>query len=149
MARPPFTHACHHLFNLQRHFTLLSPLVNSTFTVKDTTFSGTAMLDSGCSTYIVPISQQSKEARKHMTHSNIHLKGINGSITVLCELNCDITVGNHNSPVIKEINVLVTSQATPILIGQNILGHDTLDSYSINNRNATVEYSKAHSTHSP
>ena len=31
--------------------------INSTFTVKDTTFSGTAMLDSGCFTCIVPISQ--------------------------------------------------------------------------------------------
>ena len=40
----------------------------------------------------------------------------------------------HNSPVFKEINVLVTAQATLIL------GHDRLNSYSINNRNATVEF---------
>ena len=98
------------------------------------------MLDSGYSTSFVPISQLPKEATKHLTHSDIHVKGINGSITVLGELNCDITIGNQNSPVFKEINVLVTAQATPILIGQNILGHDTLDSYSIHNFNATVEF---------
>ena len=34
----------------------------------------------------------------------------------------------------------MTAQATPILIGENILGHDTLDSDSINNCNATVEF---------
>ena len=98
------------------------------------------MLDSGCSTCIGPISQVPKGARKHMTHSDIHLKGINGSITVLGEVNCDITISNHNTPVFKELNVPVAAQATLVLIGQNILGHDTLDSYSKNDRNATIEF---------
>ena len=128
-------------YSTSRNLPQLLPLVNSTFAVKDTTFSGTAMLDSGYSTCIVPISQLPKEARKHMTHSKIHMKGINGSITILGELNCNITIGNHKSPVFKEINMLVTAQATPILISQNILGHDRLDSYSINGCNATVELS--------
>ena len=35
MARPPFIHARHHIFNHQRPSIQLSPLVNSTFTVKD------------------------------------------------------------------------------------------------------------------
>ena len=135
-----FTHACHHIFNLQRPSTKLSPLVNSTFAIEDTTFIGTAMLNSGCSTWVVPISQLPKEARKHMTHSDIHVKGINGSITILGELNCDITISNHNSSVFKEINLLVTAQAILILISQNILSHDTLNPYLINNHNAAAEF---------
>ena len=98
------------------------------------------MLDSGCFTCIVPISQLSKETRKDITHSDVHMKQINDSIIALGELNCDITIGNHNSPVFKEINVLVTTQATPILISHNILGYNTLDSYFINNWNATVDF---------
>ena len=75
-----------------------------------------------------------------MTHSNIYMKKINGSITPLSELNCNITIGNHNSPVFKEINMLVTTQATLILISQNILSCNTLNSNSIINCNATVEF---------
>ena len=139
MVHPSFTHIHHHIFNPQRPSTQLLLLVSSTFAIKNTTFSGTAMLDSGGSTCIVPISQLPKEVRKNITHSNIHVKGINGSITILGELNCDITISNHNSPVFKEINVLLTAQAQPILIGQNIR-HDTLNSYSIKNYNATIEF---------
>ena len=40
------------------------------------TFSSKAMLDSECSTCIVQISQQPKESRKHVTHSDIHVKAI-------------------------------------------------------------------------
>ena len=64
MARPLFTLSHYQIFNLQRPSTEMSLLVNSTFTVKATTFSSTAMLDSGFSTCIVPISQLLKEARK-------------------------------------------------------------------------------------
>ena len=92
-----------------------------------------------------PISELLKEARKHMTHSDIHMKGINGSITAL-ELNCNITIGNHNSPVFKEIKQLVTVQAALILISQNILSHNTVDSYSINNWNTTVEFRHTHTS---
>ena len=140
MPRLLFINTRQHIFKLQRPSIQQSLLVNSTFAVKGTTFSGSAILDSGCSTYIVPISLLPKGARKYMTHSDIHMKGINGSIIALGELNFVITVGNHNSPVFKEINVLVSAQDTPILIGQNIHCHNTLDSYSINNRNTTVEF---------
>jgi len=140
MAQSRFSHTRHHIYNLQKPSGQRSPLINSTFTVNGTTFSGAAMLDSGCSTCIVPISQLPKEARKHITRSDAHIKGINGSITAIGELNCNITIGNHDSPIFDGINVLVTAQSTPILIGQNILGHNTLDSYKINNQDATVKF---------
>ena len=76
---------------------------------------------------------------ENIIHSDIYVKEINSSIPAVGELNCDI-IGNQNSPVFKEINELVTAQASPILIGQNILGHDTLDFYLINNRKATAEF---------
>ena len=75
-----------------------------------------------------------------MTHSDIHLKGINGTITALGELHCNINIGNRDSPIFEDINVLVTTQDTPILIGQNILAHNTLGSYIIDNQNATVKF---------
>ena len=79
-------------------------------------------------------------AKKHVTHSDVHIKGINGSITALGELHCNINIGNRDSPIFEDINVLVTTQDTPILIGQNILAHNTLDSHIIDNQNATVEF---------
>ena len=75
-----------------------------------------------------------------MTHSDVYIKGINGSITALGVLHCNINIGNRDSPIFVDINVLVTTQDTPILIGQNILTHNTLDSYIIDNQNATVEF---------
>ena len=140
IARPMFFHPSHHIFNLQELSLHRSPLVKATFTVKGITFSGVAMLDSGCSTCIVPIFRQLKEAKKHVTHSEVHIKGINGSITVLGELRCNINIGNHDSSIFEDINVLVTTQDTPILIGQNILTHNTLGSNVIDNQNATVEF---------
>ena len=140
MARPMFFHPSHHIFNLQKLSLHRSPLVKATFTVKGITFSSVAMLDSGCSTCIVPISRLPKEAKKHVTHSDVHIKGNNGSITALGEPHCNINIGNHDSPIFKDINVLVTTQDTPILIRQNILAHNTLGSYIIDNQNATVEF---------
>ena len=134
MARLLFFHPSHHIFNLQKLSLHQSPLVKVTFTVKGIRFSGRAILDSGCSTCIVPISRLTKEAKKHVTHSDVHIKGINGSITALGELHCNINLGNRVSPIFEDINVLVTTQDTPILIGQN-----TLDSYIIDNQNATIE----------
>ena len=98
------------------------------------------MLDSGCSTCIVPISRLPKEAKKHVTHSDVHIKGINRSIIALNELHCNINIGNCDSPIFDDINVLVTTQDTPILIGQNILAYNTLDSYITDNQFATVEF---------
>ena len=140
MARPLFFYPSHRIFNLQKLSLHRSPLVKTTFTVKGITFSGVAMLDSGCSTCIVPISRLPKEAKKHVTHSDVHIKGINGSITAFGELYCNINIGNRDSPIFEDINVLVTTQDTSILIGQNILAHNTLDSYIIDNQNATVEF---------
>ena len=98
------------------------------------------MLGSGYSTCIVPISQLPKETKKHLTHSDVYIKGINGSITALGELHYDINIGNRDSPIFEDINVLVITQDTPILIGQNILAHNTLVSYIIDNQNTTVEF---------
>ena len=98
------------------------------------------MLDSGCSTCIVPISRLPKEANKYVTRSNIQIKKIDGSITAFGELHCDINIGNHNSPIFEDINVLVTTQNTPILIVQNILVHNTLGFYIIDYQNTRVEF---------
>ena len=140
MARPMFFHPTHHIFNLQKLSLHRSPLVKATFTVKGITLSGVAMLDSGCFTCIVPISRLPKDAKKHMTHSDVHIKGINGSITALGELHCNINIGNHDSPIFEDINVLVTTQDTPILIGQNILALNILGSDVIDNQNATIAF---------
>ena len=99
MAHPLLFHPSHHIFNLQKLSLHQSPLVKATFTVKGITFSGVAMLDSGCSTCIIPISQLPKEAKKHVTHSDVHIKGINESITALSELHCNINIENHDSPI--------------------------------------------------
>ena len=105
MAHPPVRRAHHHIFNFQ-HTTQQSPFIRATFTVKGTTFSDTAMLDSGCSTCIIPISQLLEDAKKHITNSDTLVKGINGSITTRGKLNCDITIGDRNSPAFKEVNIL-------------------------------------------
>ena len=97
------------------------------------------MLDSGCSTCIVPISQLLK-AKKRVKRSDVQIKGINGSITALSELHCNINIGNRDSSIFEDINVLVTTQDTPILIEKNILAHNTLGSYVIDNQNTTVEF---------
>lgn len=150
MPRSPCPYVSHHTFNFQglAHH---SPLVQSTFNFRDITFSGVAMLDSGCSTCIVPISRLPREAKKLMTRSDVVVKGINGSTTALGELTCDITIGSQDSPTFRKVNVLVTTQITPILIGQNILRHNTLDSYLIDNQNATIEFrctlSSGYTTH--
>lgn len=88
----------------------LSPFVRIPFTVKVTTISDTAMLGSGCSICIVPISQLPKEARKHMTYSDIHMKGINSNTNY--ELDCDIAIGNHDSPIFKRFSQIILSQGT-------------------------------------
>ena len=98
------------------------------------------MLDSGCLTCIIPSSHLPEDVRECMTRSNTLEKGINGSIATLGEINCDVIIGDHNSPTFKDINILITSATTPILIGQNILSHNTVNSYTVNNHESTVEF---------
>lgn len=81
-----------------------------------------------------------EEVKKHLTHFDVHVKGINGSISALNDLNCNLTIGSPNSPAFKGIGVLITSTITPVLIGQNILGHSTLDAYVNNNQDTTIEF---------
>ena len=57
----------------------------------------------------------------------------------LGKLTCDITLGDDTSPAFCNIDTLITTSDIPILIGQNILGHHTLLSYTIDNQKATVE----------
>ena len=139
----------------KQNITQQSLFIWATFTVNGTTFSETAMQDSGCSSCIIPISQlpegAKKKKKKRITHPDTLIKAINSSVTILGELNCDITIGDRNSPAFKEVNILVTSAITPILIGQNILSYRTLNSYSINNQDLTIEFKcslrSGHTTH--
>ena len=100
----------------------------------------TAKLDSGCSTCIIPISRLPEDVRERMTRSDTLVKRINGSIATLGEITCDVIIGDHNSPAFKDINILITSATTPILIGQNILSHNTVNSYTVNNHESTIEF---------
>lgn len=79
------------------------------------------------------------KARRYIVPSNTRISGIE-VVSILVELICDITLGDHNSLVFKDLEILVTTSTTAILIDQNILNHDSLTSYSINNRNVMVEF---------
>ena len=140
MARPPVLHAHHHVFNIQQRSSQQSLFVRTTFNIQGITFMDTAMLDSGCSSCIIPISRLPEDVRKCMTCSDTLVKGINGSIATLGEITCDVIIGDHNSPAFKDINILITSATTPILIRQNILSHNTVKSYTVNNHESTVEF---------
>ena len=80
----------YHIFNLQQHFAYRSSLVRSNLTVEGTTFKSTVMLDSGCSTCIIPISRLPEDVREHMTRSDTLVKGINGSIRRRKTLNSNL-----------------------------------------------------------
>lgn len=110
MVRPPVHCTHHHVFNPMQQF----PFGRTTVAIKGITFSDTAMLDPTCSACFVLISHLSEEVRKHRTHSDIHVKGMTSSITALGELNCDLTIGSHNSTAFKEISGLILSAITPV-----------------------------------
>ena len=77
-----------------------------------------------------------------MSKTNIRVKGIGGNISILGKLTCDITLGDDTSPAFCNVDTLITTSDIPILIGQNILGHHTLLSYTIDNQEATVELTR-------
>ena len=91
---------------------------------------------------IIPISRLPEDARRHMSKSNIRVKGIGGNISILGKLTCDITLGDDTSPAFCNVDTLITTSDIRILIGQNILGHHTLLSYTIDNQKATVELAR-------
>ena len=132
----------HHTFNVQIQPDLRSPLVQVNLRNNGITFSGVGMLDSGCTTCIIPISRLPEDARRHMSKTNIRFKGIGGNISILGKLTCDITLGDDTSPAFCNVDTLITTSDIPILIGQNILGHHTLLSYTIDNQKATVELAR-------
>ena len=129
----------HHTFNVQIRPDLRSPLVQINLRNNGITFSGVGMLDSGCTTCIIPISRLPEDARRHMSKSNIWVKGIGGNISIQGKLTCVITLGDDTSPAFCNVDTLITTSDIPILIGQNILGHHTLLSYTIDNQKVTVE----------
>ena len=135
MARLPVFHTHQHIFDIQQRSSQQSPFVRTTFNIQGITFMDTAMLDSGCSTCIIPISRLLEDVRERMTHSDTFVKGINGSIATLGEITCDVIIGDHNYTTI-----LITSTTTPILIRQNILSHITINSFTVNNHESNVEF---------
>ena len=88
-------------------------------------------MDSGCTTCIIPISRLPEDARRHVSKSNIRVQGIGGNISILGKLTCDITLSDDTSPAFCNIDTLITTSDIPILIGQNILSHHTLLSYTV------------------
>ena len=92
----------HHTFNVQIRPDLRSPLVQIKLRNNGNIFSGVGMLDSGCTTCIIPISRLPEDARRHMTKSNIRVKGIGGNISILGKLTCDITLGDDTSEGVIE-----------------------------------------------
>lgn len=132
----------HHIFNLQILPELRSPFVQINLRCNDIMFSNVGMLDSGCTTCIVPISRLPEEARKFMTQSDIRIKGIGGNVSILGKLTCDVTLGDHTSPAFHKVDTLITTSDIPILIGQNILGHHTLSSYTIDNQKASIKFTR-------
>lgn len=146
MPHSPCPYISHHVFNLQG-LAHQSPLVQSTFNINDIHFFEIAMLDSGCSTCIIPISQLPGVVKKYMIYTDIQVKGMNGSIAALSKLTCNVTIGNQNSRTFEKVNVLMTIQATPILIGQNVLRHNTLSSCLTDIQDSTVEHTQPLSHH--
>ena len=87
----------------------------------DFSFSEVGMLDSGCTTCIVPYARLSNAARSAMSKPHTQVNGIGGEIRILGEINCNIALGHNSSPAFPDTNILVAASNVPILIGQNIL----------------------------
>lgn len=78
-----------------------------------------------------------------MQISNPHITGIGGDISITGEIIGDISVGDAISLTFQNSNILVTNAIITILVGQNVLCHDKQALYTINNRDATVEFHRA------
>ena len=104
------------------------------------------MIDSGCSTGIIPISRLPEDAREHVMHSDILVKGINGNIYLRWT---NLRHHHHRQKLSRLQGSKYTSHKCHR--GQNILIFSTLNSYTINNQDSIVEFKRSltsgHTTH--
>lgn len=92
-----------------------------------------------CTICVIPISRLPEQGHANITQIN----GMGGDVSVIGEIIGDITVGDVSLPIFQNINILFTNATIPIIVNQNILRHDTLALYRINNRDDTVEFHRA------
>lgn len=93
------------------------------------------MLDFGCISGIVPISRLPGKARWYIIQSNIQVSGIGGSVSILGELIYNLNLDDYNSPIFKDMKILVL---TSIYIGQNILNTGCASPYDLAHGALTV-----------
>ena len=130
----------HQAFNLQNTKIKRSPFVDIHFTGANFSFSEVGMLDSGSTTVIIPYSRLPKKAISAMAKPQTEVNGIGGYIDIVGEINCSITLGKNSSPAFPDLTVLITTANIPILIGQNVLDHGSLEFYTVYNKSSTVKF---------
>lgn len=67
-----------------------------------------------------------------------HINGIGSHVSVISKIISGITMANTSSPTFQNMNTLVTYGTIPILVSQNVLCHDTLALYTMNNQNTST-----------
>ena len=138
----PKIHGNHHGYNNQHQRGLRSPFTRVSINIESHSISVIAMIDSGCSVTIIPSHLIPRDLRGHMSATSVERAGIPGSIHASAEVLCDITVGEIESPSFKEIRVLVVSVDIPLLLGQDILSHESVKEYSIDTANNAITFTR-------
>ena len=117
-----------------------SPFIKANFTVNDSNFEHVVMLDTGATISTFPICRLPQAAISAIRPTNSRLSGIGGSASLAGEITASIHLGNRSTPPIKNVKILVTHANTPVLIGQNILKHQTMKYWYEDPQNNCVNF---------
>ena len=89
------------------------------------------ILDSGSTVTLIPINLLTEDEVKNLDHTDIKVRGVTpGFSPIIGKAVVDITLGS--SAVFNNTEVFITKSNIPILIGTNVIKHESVTKLEIN-----------------
>ena len=102
-----------------------SPFVNVTIQSNVFNLDLPGILDSGSTVTLIPINLLTEDEVKNLDHTDIKVRGVTpGFSPIIGKAVVDITLGS--SAVFPNTEVFITKSTIPILIGTNVIKHDSV-----------------------
>ena len=108
-----------------------SPFVNVKIVSNVFNLELPAILDSGSTVTMIPINLLTEDEVKNLDTTDIKVRGVTpGFSPIIGKATVDITLGS--STVFTDVEVFITKSTIPILIGTNVIKHESITKLEIN-----------------
>ena len=102
-------------------------------------FNHVSLIDTGAGVSTFPLMRLPPKLKAQLQPTNATLNGIGGAAVVVGKVTLDIQLSGPESKRVKNITMLVTNGNSPVLVGNDVLEHDTVNAIRVDRDKVTFE----------